>query len=114
MSRADGVLDLVLEGHWWLPLAARQKREEYRAGKLLYARKLLAADEAVTRWACGLDVLPRDFFPYRTLRARWGYTSDPSRIVELPISGFRWGKPRPEWCYPEAQNDCWFCIGVEP
>lgn len=112
MSRADGILDLVVKAAPYRDILSGEKREEYRAdkeGKDLWARKLVC-DNALKGLSdrgmrldelfCSRQAAPLSVFmhPYHTARVSLGYASDrPSHLRK--IRGIRWGAPNPTWCY---------------
>ena len=100
MSRADGVLRVVLAGRWFDMIESGEKLEEYRG----------------THWADRLldGLAPghhpnATFRPYHTLVASRGYTS---RTLTRKIKRIRWGKPRPEWSGDAVTGEC-FVIELE-
>lgn len=93
MSRADGVLRVVLTGKWFDMIERGEKLEEYRG------------ENWRSRIMRELDV-PHD---YHTLVASRGYTS---RTLTRKIKRIRWGKPRPEWSGDTVTGEC-FIIELE-
>jgi len=106
MSRADGVLRVVLTGKWFDMIESGEKLEEYRGEH--WKRRLLqrwAADNRMcSEWREGYDF--RDF---HTLVASRGYTS---RTLTRKITRIRWGAPRPEWSGDTVTGEC-FIIELE-
>lgn len=97
MSRADGVLVVVLKRKPFEDIRAGIKLEEYRgmnwAGKLLHVSYSIPWDDDLLA-----RMSPAMFYPYHTLRAYLGYSKG-RPMIELPIRGIRWGTPNPEWTY---------------
>ena len=109
MSRADGILRVVLTGKWFDMIASGEKREEYR-GEHWY-EKLLSDSGKRRLYRCRVpEYVPEDFHLYHTFIASRGYTS---RTLSRPIKRIRWGTPRPEWSGDTVQGDC-FIIELEP
>ena len=88
MSRADGILRVVLTGKWFDMIESGQKLEEYRGKN--WSNKLV-------------------FGEYHTLVASRGYTK---RTLTRKIKGIRWGMPRPEWSGDTVTGPC-FVIELE-
>ncbi len=107
MSRADGVLRVVLTGKWFDMIESGEKLEEYR-GKH-WAKRLLDAGDYFC-FSIGLPLIPeRTSKMYHTLVASRGYTS---RTLTRKIKRIRWGKPRPEWSGDTVTGEC-FIIELE-
>jgi hypothetical protein len=105
MSRADGILRVVLTGKWFDMIASGEKREEYREAhwweRLLSERgRILYRNDVTFR---EMSEVHGDFHPYHTLVASRGYTS---RTLSRPIKRIRWGTPRPEWSGDTVAGDC--------
>ena len=99
MSRADGVLVVVLKAQPFRDIEAGVKLEEYRGENW---RKKLLVDEGGT-----------EPFPYHTLRAFLGYAKD-RPMLECPIRYIDWGLPNPAWTYGiVSQGEC-FRIHLGP
>jgi hypothetical protein len=107
MSRADGILRVVLTGKWFDMIESGEKREEYRGSH--WAAKLLQP-WIEKQWPRKLSEYGHgDFFPYHTLVASRGYTS---RTLTRKIKRIRWGTPRPEWSGDTVTGKC-FIIELE-
>ena len=100
MSRADGVLRVVLTGKWFDMIESGEKLEEYRGAH--WGKKLLDGFAPAHH-------LVAIFRPYHTLVASRGYTS---RTLTRKINRIRWGKPRPEWSGDTVTGEC-FIIELE-
>lgn len=115
MSRADGVLRVVLTGKWFDMIESGEKLEEYR-GRHWAMRLLtdLAYDLNRFGWDAGYWT-PRecyDFRDYHTFAASRGYTS---RILTRKIKRIRWGAPRPEWSGDAVTGECFIIeLGDKP
>lgn len=137
MSRADGVLRVVLTGKWFDMIERGEKLEEYRKDKSTEYFVELETIRAVehTTWSEKLfsdsawldgegNPMPRcrsvadriatesnrnTFHPYHTLVASHGYTS---RTLTRKIKRIRWGQPRPEWSGDTVTGAC-FIIELE-
>lgn len=108
MSRADGVLRVVLTGKWFDMIESGEKLEEYRGGH--WENKLLTTAGRNFAMAYGYDKLePQHFHPYRFLEVSRGYTH---HALLRPIKRIRWGKPRPEWSGDTVTGEC-FIIELE-
>jgi hypothetical protein len=107
VSRADGILRVVLTGKWFDMIESGEKLEEYReshwAGRLL--QEYVREQWPRPLWAFA----PSDYEPYHTLIASRGYTS---RTLTRKIKRIRWGMPRPEWSGDTVKGDC-FVIELE-
>lgn len=114
MSRADGVLRVVLTGKWFDMIERGEKLEEYRRdepGKFGWINKLLHPPAAAIvslgvpmgKLGCG------DFVAYKWLVASRGYTA---RTLTRKIRRIRWGTPRPEWSGDTVTGEC-FVIELE-
>lgn len=101
MSRADGVLRVVLTGKWFDMIERGEKLEEYREGSAHWTERLVAGMYT--------DGQMR-FCHYHTLVASRGYTS---RTLTRKINRIRWGTPRPEWSGDTVTGEC-FIIELEP
>ena len=101
MSRADGVLRVVLTGKWFDMIESGEKMEEYRGRH--WAKRLM-----LTPWRHPASPLAM-YVPYHTLVASRGYTS---RTLTRKIKRIRWGSPRPEWSGDTVTGDC-FIIELE-
>ena len=105
MSRADGVLRVVLTGKWFDMVESGEKMEEYRGAH--WAEKLVSGrfkNGTTLPWSVTIPTLkPSDFHPYHTLVASRGYTS---RTLTRKIKRIRWGTPRPEWSDDTVTGDC--------
>lgn len=101
MSRADGVLRVVLTGRWFDMIERGKKLEEYREGSSYWLGRLLR--DGCT-WAASAEI-----FPYHTLVASRGYTK---RTLTRKIKRIRWGTPRPEWSGDTVTGEC-FVIELE-
>lgn len=111
MSRADGVLRVVLTGKWFDMIERGEKLEEYRGE---HWAEVLVSDRFKLRstlpWFATLPTLqPGDFRPYHTLVASRGYTA---RTLTRKIKRIRWGTPRPEWSGDTVTGEC-FVIELE-
>lgn len=100
MSRADGVLRVVLMGRWFDVIERGEKLDEYREGSAYWADRLIAGMYT--------DGQMR-FHPYHTLVASRGYTS---QTLTRKIKRIRWGAPRPEWSGDTVTGEC-FVIELE-
>lgn len=100
MSRADGVLRVVLTGRWFDMIDRGEKLEEYREGSAYWAERLVAG-----MYTDGQMY----FYPYHTLVASRGYTK---RTLTRKIKRIRWGTPRPEWSGDTVTGEC-FVIELE-
>lgn len=111
MSRADGVLRVVLTGKWFDMIESGEKLEEYREGSEYWANRLLSDrdPDPLPAFRCGFNSLPEDFLKFHTLVASRGYTS---RTLTRKIKRIRWGAPRPEWSGDTVTGDC-FIIELE-
>ena len=112
MSRADGVLRVVLTGKWFDMVESGEKLEEYRGRH--WARRLLtdlAYSLNLFGWDAGywMPCEDYDFHPYHTIIASRGYTS---RTLTRKIKCIRWGQPRPEWSGDTVTGAC-FIIELE-
>ena len=124
MSRADGVLRVVLTGKWWDMIESGEKLEEYRGRN--WDKKLMTSEgisllvetiranarntERVLDWCENVFDFPSVHFrPYHTLVASRGYTA---RTLTRKIKRIRWGTPRPEWSGDTVQGEC-FVIELE-
>ena len=101
MSRADGILDLVVKAAPYRDIFSGVKPEEYRGSQWWYRLSRYSGvgvqelDILLNAWH-GLRAI--DLHPYRTARISLGYASDrPSHLRK--IRGIRWGAPNPAWCY---------------
>lgn len=123
MSRADGVLRVVLTCKWFDMIERGEKLEEYRAEYWdfrLMSREAIAAAAEATRTNPDAfrpsEVMYFDdfngplFHPYHTLVASRGYTS---QTLTRKIGQIRWGLPRPEWSGDTVSGPC-FIIELEP
>ena len=99
VSRADGVLRVVLSGKWWDMIESGEKREEYRGSH--WAKKLLTVRDRL-RMEFGITPNPIDQV-FHTLVASRGYTS---RTLTRKIKRIRWGSPRPEWSGDTVTGQC--------
>lgn len=107
MSRADGVLRVVLTGKWFDMIESGEKLEEYRGRH--WAGRLLQPWIA-NQWPRPLrEYCSADYYPYHTLVASRGYTS---RTLARKIKRIRWGVPRPEWSGDTVTGNC-FIIELE-
>lgn len=108
MSRADGVLSVVLRQRPFEDILAGVKREEYRRdkpGSWHWAEKILSYD-LLCSWGRDWvypEVLDEEqpnpenwFHPYHTLAAGLGYAHD-RPTLRRRITGIRWGLPNPAW-----------------
>jgi len=137
MSRADGILRVVLTGKWFEMIESGEKLEEYRKDKDTEYFAELEVIRVVehTTWSerlfsdiAWLDcegvpmprcrsvadeiakrAIPDDFHPYHTLIASRGYTA---RTLTRKIKRIRWGQPRPEWSGDTVTGAC-FVIELE-
>lgn len=108
MSRADGVLRVVLTGRWFDMMERGEKLEEYR-GEHWY-EKLLTKDGCLFASHYGFHQLAEPHFArYRHLVASRGYTA---RTLTRKIKRIRWGTPRPEWSEDTVTGEC-FVIELE-
>ena len=96
MSRADGVLTVVLTRRWFDMIESGEKLEEYRGD----------------HWATRLFGKPGHWHPYHTLRAFDGYRKG-RRVLERKIRCIRRGTPRPEWSGDTVTGEC-FVIELYP
>lgn len=115
MSRADGVLRVVLAGKWFDMIERGEKLEEYRKdapGKFGWARKLLdKVGAGLVLFGLPMEAMkPGNFRKYEYLVASRGYTS---RTLTRKIKRIRWGQPRPEWSGDTVTGAC-FVIELEP
>lgn len=97
MSRADGVLRVVLTGRWFDMIESGEKLEEYRG--------IHWTDHLLSRDSKSAEI----YHLYHTLVASRGYTS---RTLTRKIKRIRWGTPRPEWSGDTVTGDC-FVIELE-
>lgn len=115
MSRADGILDLVVKAAPFRDLESGIKPDEYRAdkpGKELWARRLLTPT-GLDVYRLGPEFLsPDHFYPYRTARISLGYAHD-RRSFLRPIKGVLWGAPNPVWTYGIIAPKACFIINLE-
>ena len=106
MSRADGVLRVVLTGKWFDMIESGEKLEEYR-GSAWWPRLSRYTGVGLQPLSIFLaawhGVREIDFHPYHTLIASRGYTS---RTLSRPIKRIRWGAPRPEWSGDTVTGEC--------
>ena len=118
MSRADGVLRVVLTGRWFDMIESGEKREEYRG--IGWAKKLIC--DGTLKYLHEYDLDAEDMFcrdqddscekfthPYHTLVASRG---DTARTLTRKIRRIRWGLPRPEWSGDTVTGPC-FVIELE-
>lgn len=131
MSRADGVLRVVLTGRWFDMIESGEKLEEYRKDKAstfeyygderIYTDYLTWSDKLFADHAwldCEGEPMPRcryvadriaiesdrnTWHPYHTLVASRGYTA---RTLTRKIRRIRWGTPRPEWSGDTVTGEC--------
>lgn len=108
MSRADGVLAVVLMRRPWEAIRDGEKREEYRGFN--WFDKLVNLNGFWTPDYMG-SVAPKHFHPYHTLRCYHGYRKD-REWFDRPITGIRWGLPNPAWTYGIVPPGPCFCIGI--
>lgn len=107
MSRADGVLRVVLTGKWFDMEESGEKPEEYRGrhwAKKLLTQKGLQVFRKNPEW-----LEPEHFQFYSTYTASRGYTA---RTLTRKIKRIRWGTPRPEWSGDTVTGEC-FVIELE-
>ena len=103
MSRADGVLVVVLTRKWFDMIESGEKREEYRGSH--WAHRLLH-EYVRKQWPRPLWAFAQsDYFPYHTLRAFDGYRKG-RRVLEQKIRYIDWGEPLPEWSGDTVKGDC--------
>lgn len=126
MSRADGILDLVVKRAPFLDLKSGFKPEEYRAdkpGKERWARRLLSTPTLLSLEREGLypeelccsrqtGGLESFFHSYHTARISLGYHADRETFYR-PIKSIRWGAPNPAWTYGIVSADKCFIIELE-
>jgi len=125
MSRADGVLVVVLTRKWFDMIERGEKLEEYRKdkpGRNTWGKRLIATDALRSLLLNGIHLdeffcdrqkhdLSTHFHPYHTLRAFDGYRAD-RRVLERRIRSIRWGTPRPEWSGDTVTGPC-FVFSLE-
>lgn len=114
MSRADGVLRVVLTGKWFDMIESGEKLEEYRRdapGKFGWTNRLLdRTGAALASMGFPMEKMkPGNFSRYNYLVASRGYTS---RTLTRKIKRIRWGRPRPEWSGDTVTGEC-FIIELE-
>jgi len=127
MSRADGVLRVVLTGKWFDMIERGEKVEEYRKDSNTWCSRLLTQKgweilrtgrpEEDLEWLEWSEFAPGYHFvsgachfrKFHTLVASRGYTS---RTLTRKIKRIRWGAPRPEWSGDTVTGDC-FIIELE-
>ena len=111
MSRADGVLVVVLKRKPFEDIRDGVKLEEYRGEN--WSTRLLAP-AGIWAWGEGASgcALSPHFIPYHTLRAYLGYAKD-RPMIERPIAHISWGLPNPAWTYGIVSGEC-FRIHLEP
>ena len=108
MSRADGVLRVVLTGKWFDMIERGEKLEEYRGAH--WEPKLLTTAGRNFAAARGYFQLePQHFYPYAFLEASRGYTH---HTLLRRIKRIRFGTPRPEWSGDAVTGEC-FIIELE-
>jgi hypothetical protein len=112
MSRADGVLVVVLKAQPFRDIEAGVKLEEYR-GFNWFAKicdpfpcEMWSETEMHRFYA-------NRFHPYHTLRAFLGYAKD-RPMIERPITHIDWGLPNPAWTYGIVSPGECFRIHLEP
>ena len=101
MSRADGILRVVLTGKWFDMIVSGEKLEEYRGRN--WAKKLLVDPSVHPSSIRALN------WPFYTLVASRGYTK---QTLTRKIKHIRWGLPRPEWSGDTVRGEC-FIIELE-
>lgn len=107
MSRADGVLRVVLTGKWFDMIERGEKLEEYRGEH--WAKRLLT-QKGMQVFRKNPEWLESDhFLQYHTLVASRGYTS---RTLTRKIKRILWDAPRPEWSGDTVTGEC-FIIELE-
>lgn len=114
VSRADGVLVVVLKRKPFEDIRDGIKLEEYRGinwadkiiKKYLWDRGTMLAEP----WNA---YPPAHFELYHTLRAFLGYAKD-RQMIERKISYIDWGEPNPEWTYGIVSPGECFRIHLEP
>ena len=104
MSRADGVLVVVLKRKPFEDIRDGIKREEYREGSTYWMGKLLDGS---------YQNCSTCFHPYHTLRAYLGYAKG-RQMLERKITGIRWGMPNPAWTYGIVSPSPCFIIELGP
>jgi hypothetical protein len=116
MSRADGVLVVVLKAQPFRDIEAGVKMEEYRSANW-WPRMSKHTGICLPRLNMMLNVWhglrPIDFHPYHTLRAFLGYAKD-RPMIERPITHIDWGLPNPAWTYGIVSPGECFRIHLEP
>lgn len=120
MSRADGVLRVVLTGKWFDMIECGEKREEYRTDSNAWCSRLLTQKGweilRTGRPEDDLDWLDTSrtfstmhFRMFHTVIASRGSTA---RTLTRKIRRIRWGLPRPEWSGDTVTGPC-FVIELE-